>query len=324
MTKVQVLIVLILFMYIGLYVKNFKWYFYSNNVLFVQPIWGIGNRLRVIRKAYELSKLLNRRLVLIETNDAFFDYHSMKSLFKIKKIEFITIKQFEKLKQSSITTITNLDQKCETEINVHNLLQIRTQLYTQSCDIYNDDLLQARSFYVDIKSVFNDKIYRQTNIRQHFKHNPRITSCSKVVGVHVRQGSIADYKFGNFFGKWDNRDESMCPFFPQFYDESRNLSATHPSAPPIEKYIQCMREYDESVVFFVCSDRIGTLLYLYQLFPGRVVINPLTLPDDKPNSKYALQDFLMLSKCDEMIVTQIGSFSTEASFIRNIPIYQIS
>ena len=310
-------------MCIGLYVKESKWYLHNNNVLFVQPMWGIGNRLRVIRKAYELSKVLNRRLVLIESNDAFFDYPSMKRLFKITRIDFITEKQFKKLKQSSLTTITNLDKKCETEVDIHNLLQTRTQLYTQSCDIYNDDLLEARSFYVDINSVFNDKTYRQTDIRQHFKHNPRMKNCNKVVGVHVRQGSIADYKNGNFFGEWDNRDESMCPFFPQFYDESRNLSATHPSAPPIEKYIQQMRDYDESVMFFVCSDRIGTLLYLYQIFPGRVVMNPLTLPDDKPNSKYALQDFLMLSKCDELIVTQIGSFSTEASFIRNIPMFQI-
>ena len=323
MTKIQLFIGLILFMCIVLHIIESRWYLHSDNVLFVQPMWGIGNRLRVIRKAYELSKLLNRRLVIIETNDAFFDCPSMKRLFKISKIDFITENEFKKLKKNSLTTITNLDQKCETEVDVQNLLQTHTQLYTQSCDIYNDDLKQARSFYLDIKSVFNDKAYRQTDIRHYFKHNIRIKSCSKVVGVHVRQGSVADYKYGNFFGKWDNQDDSMCPYFPQFYDESRNLSATHPRAPPIEKYIQQMRDYDESVVFFVCADRIGTLLYLYQLFPGRVVINPLTLPDDKPNSKYALQDFLMLSKCDELIVTQIGSFSTEASFIRNIPMYQI-
>ena len=62
-------------------------------------------------KAYELSKVLNRRLVLIESNDAFFDYPSMKRLFKITRIDFITEKQFKKLKQSSLTTITNLDKK---------------------------------------------------------------------------------------------------------------------------------------------------------------------------------------------------------------------
>lgn len=314
---------LILLVSIGLYIQKSKWYLHRNDVLFVQPMWGIGNRLRVIRKAYELSKLLHRRLVLIEKNDAGFDDPSMKRLFQITNIDFIAEKEFNKFKQTSLTTITNLDHRCEAEVDIQNLRQIRTQLYINSCDIYNDDLIQARSFYVDIKSIFNDKAYQKTDIRHHFRHNPRIKSCSKVVGVHVRQGSIADYKYGNFFGKWDNQDDSMCPYFPQFADESRNLSATHPSAPPIEKYIQQMRNYDDSVVFFVCADRIGTLLYLHQRFPGRVIMNPLILPDDKPNSKYGLQDFLMLSKCDELIVSQIGSFSTEASFIRNIHMYPI-
>lgn len=309
-----VIIVLLMFTYL----YESKYYLHRNDILFVQPMWGIGNRLRVIRKAYELSNILDRRLVIIERQDMFFDYQSMKRLFKITNMDFITEAQFNKIRKGSMTNITNIDQKCETHVDIHNLLQTKSQLYTETCDIYNDDLYTARSFYTNVRSIFNNDAYRKFDIKKYFKKN-----CSKVVGVHIRQGSIADYTNGNFFGEWDNRDKTMCPYFPQFENESQNLSATHPKAPPIEKYIQKMREYDESVMFFICSDRIGTLLYIHQLFPGRVVMNPLTLPDNKPNSKVALQDFFMLSKCDELVVTQIGSFSTESSFIRNIPMIQI-
>ena len=236
----------------------------GNDILYVEPMWGIGNRLRVIRKAYALCKHLNRRLVIVDEKDHGFDHESMKELFEIHDICFISREHFEdiKRKQNDMFHIQNLDKRCETKIELKDLTNINTALYSKSCDIYNQSLDEDNTFYKDVKSVFNNKAYHNVSIHDHFKKN----NGTKVVGVHIRQGSVADYVFGNFFGKWENSNKAMSPYFPQFKKKDMNLSTTHPKAKPLEEYIDAMRKYDPSVMFFICADRIGTLIYLYQIF----------------------------------------------------------
>lgn len=323
MNRIVVLIIILVYLTILLWMKQHNMYC-SHDILFVEPMWGLGNRLRVIRKAYALCNLLNRRLVIIHGIDDGFDHPDIKHLFKMKNINCISREEFERIKsrQCQLFTINNLEQRCESHVDIVELKTINTALYTNSCDIYNADIDKDTSFYRDVSSVFNNKDYRRS-IRQDFKQVKNIETCSKIVGVHIRQGSVADYIYGNFFGHWDNKDLTMQPFFPQFEDKSKNLSATHPKAKPLEDYIDVMLSYDSSVMFFLCADRIGTLIYLHQIFPGRIVMNDLKLPSENPDSEYGLKDFLSLSKCDEIVVSKVGSFSEEASKVRNVPIIKI-
>lgn len=301
----------------------------KDNLLLLKPMWGLGNRLRTIRKGYALSKHLGRELVIVERRDEGFDHQSMKELFGIDGIVCLSqeeFKAFQKYKdnQGVFHKIRRDGKICNTNINmdvVYNLNKNKENiLYFKSCGlnfdkefafIYND-----YSFYKDVKTYLTTDT---KTIHKHFDISPS----TKIVGIHIRQGNIADYIKGNFFGIWDNSDKTMKPFFPQFADKSKNLSAYHPKAPPIEYFMNIMNKYDSSVKFFICSDRTGVLLYLYQKYPGRILMNPLIMQNDLPNSSYGFQDFLMLSKCDEIIATGIGSFSTEAYKIRNVPIKRV-
>lgn len=299
-------------------------------MLFVKPIWGIGNRLRVLRKAFALSNILNRRLVVVESNDTFFDYKSMKELFGIDDLDFISTDEYDDIKlkhHDDIYYIKRDENSCETgdHLNIQQLSKTKNKMLSldATCDVLNDELNEDNDFYKLVPSVFNDYEYEKITIRQRFSRNPFIKGAGKIVGVHIRQGSIADYVNGNFFGTWNNSDKTNYPLFPQFKDRRKNLSAYHPSAASIEDFIEAMNRYDKSTMFFICSDRIGTLLYLYQKFPNRILMNPLVMPNKKPNSRVALQDLLTLSKCDEIIISGIGSFSFEASMIRKVPIINI-
>jgi len=262
--------------------------------------------------------------------DEFFDYPSMKELFAINKgIEFIDEQRYIRLLQGGNAHIVrDTKSRCEIEINqVRELSTVNKPLVVErgACDLFLiDDLDKSNSFYKEVGSVFNNHEYNKVSIKQAFSTRyPHVHRASKIVGVHIRQGSVADYVFGNFFGAWKNSDITKYPIFPQFKDSSKNLSAYKSNAPPIETFIDAMKAYEASVMFFVCADRIGTLLYLYQKFPNRILMNSLVLPTKNPGTEAALSDFLMLSKCDELVVSSIGSFSVVADNIRRTPMQNI-
>tara|TARA_Y100000996_G_C22535895_1_gene648266 strand:- start:984 stop:2036 length:1053 start_codon:yes stop_codon:yes gene_type:complete len=303
--------------------------FDKNNLLILKPMWGVGNRLRTIRKGYALCKYLGRELIIVERKDEGFDHDSMKELFGIEDIIFLTNQEFklfqrDKEKKGLFQKVRRDENICNTNVNMDIVKKLNENkdnvLYFKSCGLHFDKqydyIYKNYSFYNEVKSFLTKNT---ESIQSHFNINPN----TKVVGIHIRQGSISDYIKGNFFGKWDNSDKTLKPFFPQFKDKSKNLSAYHPKAPPIEYFINIMNQYDTSVKFFICSDRTGVLLYLHQLYPDRILMNPLIIQNDLPNSLYGFKDFLMLSKCDEIIATGVGSFSTEAYKIRNIPIKRV-
>jgi hypothetical protein len=256
----------------------------------------------------------------------------MQKLFAIdkKEVNFIDEVRYNHLLQDPRTHLVNdPNPRCEIEIkNLRELSTVKNKhmvVARSACDLFlNDTLKQDNTFYKEVGSVFNNTAYKSVSVKEAFSSQyPHVHTASKIVGVHIRQGSVTDYVFGNFFGAWENSDTTNSPIFPQFKDACKNLSAYHKNAPPIETFIDAMNEYDESVMFFVCADRIGTLLYLYQKFPNRILLNPLVLPTERPDTKAAILDFTMLSKCDELIVSSRGSFSTEASIIRRAPIQEI-
>lgn len=308
----------------------------EHNVVVLKPQWGLGNRLRTIRKAYIISKLLNRRLVIVEHKDHGFDHHSIRELLELSDIKSIHESAFKmirknKLKQGLLKYIKRDIHigKCETIINdsrMHELKNTRSNvlIYFKTCDFLFEGSLQHfkfdRSFYTETPSIFTKN---KETLRSMFSQNKNIHRASRIVGIHIRQGNVNDYIKGNFFGKWDNSDMTMAPYFPQFLDQSKNLSAYHPRAPPMEYFIRLIDSYDESVIFFVCSDRIGTLIYLYQKYPNRILMNPIVLQNELPDTAYGLKDLVALSKCDEIIATGIGSFSTESAVIRNIPLKRV-
>ena len=148
---------------------------------------------------------------------------------------------------------------------------------------------------------------------------------SNVIGVHIRQGNVNDWHRGYFYGdEWNNistKEPESSPHFCCFEDSSKNLSACPSNIQHIEQYVTKMRTYPKNTSFFVCSDRIGCLVYLHQIFPNRIIMNEAIIEGKDVDTKRGFDDFICLGACSEIITSKVSSFSDEAKIIRNIKIF---
>tara|TARA_Y100000389_G_C17023409_1_gene299938 strand:- start:28 stop:495 length:468 start_codon:yes stop_codon:yes gene_type:complete len=143
------------------------------------------------------------------------------------------------------------------------------------------------------------------------------------IGVHVRQGNVNDWERGFFFNdEWKDiskRDPTSAPLMCCFKDETKNLSACTSNVTHLERYIEKMNEFPNAV-FFVCSDRPGCLLYLYQKFPNRILSNPPSVEKATIDTDSGMKDFICLSKCTTILCSKLSTFCNEASRINSIPV----
>ena len=124
------------------------------------------------------------------------------------------------------------------------------------------------------------------------------THKGNIIGVHIRQGNVNDWKRGYFFGdEWNNineREPTSSPHFCCFEDKSKNLSACPSNVQPLDVYIKKMNEYPNHM-FFICSDRTGCYLYLHQIFPNRIIMNDIYIENEHVNTSRGFVDFFCLS-----------------------------
>ena len=51
---------------------------HARPIIYIQPIWGLGNRIRTLRRTYELGRLTGRDVVLVDGPDDTFFSGSLK------------------------------------------------------------------------------------------------------------------------------------------------------------------------------------------------------------------------------------------------------
>jgi hypothetical protein len=140
-------------------------------------------------------------------------------------------------------------------------------------------------------------------------------SNNSTIGLHIRQGSVSDWHFGNFFGAWkDDKLENpdMEPHFCCFANKNKNLSSCPGNETVIDFFMDAMDLEPSDVKFFVASDRTGCTLYLHQHYPNRISTNGIKIHDSKPDTFYGFMDWYCLAMCNNLIVSQVSSFSYEA------------
>tara|TARA_Y100000389_G_C17470688_1_gene530392 strand:+ start:2471 stop:3430 length:960 start_codon:yes stop_codon:yes gene_type:complete len=292
----------------------------NNNVMFIKPMWGIGNRLRTIRKLIPVAKYTNRRIILIEHEDDGLQKITMKKLFGIP---FLHIPMYLFILIYSRTCVTiKYNVECTLKYDIQEIVDksVGRNVLMIGCEVnINKINMEDRSLY-DIWNPYKDN-NTNTLINQIKSHN------GKVIGVHIRQGNINDWERGYFFSEeWrgiKDKEPESAPHFCCYEDKSKNLSACTSNVQGLEGFIREMKKYPKDVKFFICSDRTGCMLHLYQLFPQRIISNSVDIETPKLDIYKGMQDFLALSECDEIIVTNVSSFSKEASMIRNIPVRRI-
>ena len=291
----------------------------SQKRLFIAPMWGIGNRLRTIRNAYTLSQILNRELVIVEQYDKYFDAN-MRDLWHFP-FPHVSLKAIENRIGNDMVDVP-MDYACTVKARPDDLkAHAHSDVFMKACELLIED------------TPSNNDLYALSQYQIPLKYKSLIefviANSAKMVGIHVRQGSVIDWKSGYFFSDdWDDistREPESAPYFCCHEDRSKNLSACSSThwLQPIEKYIAKMRSYPPDTKFYVASDRVGCAIYLYQTFPGRIFMNDIKLEDGFVHVERDYVDFYCLSMCTEIVVSKVSSFSDEARRVRDIPIVYV-
>ncbi len=283
--------------------------------LFVRGMWGLANHLRTYNTAYDLAQELGRKLVIVNNRDFAFYQVDFADYAVLKgdglDVQFISADELDNTLSVSHKVVIYNQQDCTMynspsewdDINHHDDIVIN------ACGLIPYDGLPITDrFYKALMP--NDKVISMIKPVM-----DRIIQCrandQRVVGVHIRQGSIKDYETGYFFGPWEN-SQKHAPAMCCFEDTIKNVCACPKAAPGIEGFQRAMKNHKDAV-FFICSDRPGCVLYLEQEYSGKLIFNPNALRiEHDVDTVSAFCDWYCLSQCDHLILTGVSSFSTEA------------
>lgn len=268
--------------------------------VYVQPMWGIGNRLRTIRVAYDLAKELHVPLILVERKDTFLS-KSIQELMHLPVAR--TVRRWQ---VPFCVTHVRTPRSCVTTRPLDAFKASAGPFLITSCGLEVPGLADSGEFYKHVRIL--PDVLRLLAPLEHV--------LSSSVGVHIRQGTPTDYKKGYFFGAWPNHHKT-----PPTECCEAATSHTHlcpDAACPLEKYVDAMRAYPATTTFFVAGDRPGCIRTLKRLFPGQIVHFPT---DDELNldSRLGLRDFVALSRCRELLVSRVSSFAHEAAQVNGTP-----
>lgn len=289
----------------------------TNKQIVIIPMWGLCNRLRTIRVAHDLCKVLGRSLSVVDVDNDDGEFKTMfsgrlRDLFQSPLISFI-----DKVPQQGHKLTYNAEADCSLIKSLQDFENLDDEpiIIIEACGLVVKGLTETNSFYKSISPSVKvmERIY---GVLHRVKRE-------NVIGVHVRQGNISDYNKGNFFGKWDkdNTKPQTLPITCCRSDENKNESPCPKNAPPIEQFATKMKTFDTSS-FFVCSDRPGCYDDLQQMFPGRIINNPAEI-EHEAKAFNAFCDWFCLSNCSKIIVTSISSFSGEAAKMNNVEVIQL-
>ena len=271
--------------------------------LYVRAFWGIGNRLRTLRVAYDLARELGRPLVLVEELDS----GCSARLSDMLDLPVARVLPHRRHVPRCATRLRfNAPTGCGLHLPLDAFRAIPGDIFIEACELRVEGLADSRAFYrhVRLKPRLRDALA---------PFSARLRSC---VGVHIRQGSISDYRQGNFFGAWDNSSPEEPVGCCVAGSETPTLCPS--SAPKLDSFVDGMKRYPEGTAFFVASDRPGCIQRLHAEVPGRILHLPLRV-ERKLDTFRGMCDFLALSACRELLVTRVSSFSEEASVVRGIP-----
>lgn len=266
-------------------------------IIYIQPIWGLGNRIRTLRHTYELGRLTGRDVVLVDGPDDTFFSGSLKEhlhldMESIRYEDFFNI-EFEKEIPASRTS------KCEITVSIDEITSVKGNIYISgACHVF------CKEHDLDTNHMWS----------MHKFYKPQ----TDIVGIHIRQGSLTDYAYKNFFGEW-NTEESRKggePYYCCFENKNNNFSSCPSNIQNFEAFEHIMRNYPSSQKFIVVSDRPGCVIEMHKRFPGQIMEQTIRIGRET-DMESTCNDWINLATCKEIIISNISSFSYEASRVYN-------
>lgn len=276
---------------------------FGKRKIYVRPIWGLGNRIRTLRHCFELGKKTARDVILVDQHDDTFFIGSLKDTLKLTLPSVHASSAFDYDKK-----IYPDDGRCELFLTSEQIKEIAEF----NGDVYIDGVCHIQS---------NENL----DTREMWKMHPFHMNQNNLVGVHIRQGSLADYEYKNFFGEWQTKESRLPgpPYYCCFKDKSKNTSSCPSNIQHLDDFVDAMKSYGPSQNFCVVTDRPGCSIEIHRLFPGQIQDMTVFISQNT-DAQTAANDWSLLASCKEIIVSDISSFSYEASRVHGAKIIQLN
>ena len=273
----------------------------TQKTLYLRTMWGLANRLRTMRVALDVCRALGWRLVVVHVDDKGYEGAPPEDLFVVPGIEYA-----KAVPRGTKTIAYNVKNDCSLDMSLEKI-RIRAEGLPAVC-IYACGLKVAG---IPDESVMYETMRATPKVLEACSIALKALETTKnPVGVHIRQGSVPDFKLGYFFGKWENSDQSVMPIGCCVNDNKQKIPCPE-NAPIAERFVEKMKAMPKDAIFFVCSDRPGCIEYLEDVFPGRIATNAWV--DTFDNDAFgAFCDWYCLSMCSTLILSGTSSFSREA------------
>ena len=280
--------------------------------LFLKPQWGLGNRLRTMSGAFTVAKRLNARcLVLWEKNDHFPQH--IEELY------------------SNIPITTTLPHDIKTEKPGNSACEWRSTLQT----LENKLPCLISSCMFEIKDTEKDRheFYQWAQLTPTVSKwidqycNLLHTSSGSTIGLHLRQGDIADARDNHFFGQWTREKEKLViqseSDLPCCSDTNRDSPTCPSNIETIDKRLEAIKneEIDHETKIWVATDRTNCIKAFEEKLKPASVVYLGSLDFNRKNAterdmRLALVDMYMLAKCNRFYGSYISSFTKEVEVIQ--------
>ena len=308
------LFILVLAIIITSFVSIFRYYFIpspyvvtpSQKTLILKPMWGLGNRLRTMSGAFTAAKRLNVRCFIFwEKND-----HFPQDITELYSNIPITTRIPDNMKIEA-----SGKGRCEWENTLENL-ENKLPCIISSCNFLIKDTDKYRhEFYqwVQLSPIVSKLIGQYSQLLD-----------NKSIGIHLRQGDIADAKDDWFFGKWSGKPKIVHSESDLVCCSNKNSNShTCPSnIDTIDKRLMDIKNenIDSKTNIWIATDRKNCIKVFEEKLKPASVIHLGSLKFNRKNStgrdmQNALVDMYMLAKCIRFYGSHISSFTDEVKVI---------
>lgn len=277
--------------------------------LYLRPQWGLGNRLRTMSGAFTVAKKMNARcLVLWDINDHFPQH--IEELY------------------SNIPLTTTLPDDIKTEA-VHNACEWKSTLQDLKQKLpclINSCLFEISDTEKDRHEFYSWAKLTPTVSNWVDTYGKELRTSEPTIGLHLRQGDIADARDNHFFGKWTEDKEKLVIKSESDLPCCSDANSDHPHCPSnietIDKRLKAIENetLTSQTKIWVATDRTNCIQYFKEkLKPASVFyLGCLDVNKKDPTERdmrLALVDMYMLAKCNRFYGSYISSFTKEVEII---------
>lgn len=281
--------------------------------IYLQPINGLGNRLRTIQSLYKLAVHTGRKLKIYWGPGEGFSTEAFDELFSTRGIdynviEFITEVEFFAARKRHLCIDAFVRQGTDYKYYVRDKEKVINTLLSKSFCLTTSSCIEfmfnSTQELKDIYSIYKyncwvSKLQPQKNILE--KIQKVVSKFDKnTIGLHIRKGDAAIGPHKNFYAV--SKDEL-------FYEHIRKHNG--------KVFIATDCKYTQEDLIRTFGDKIIT--YEDKTF----IPETITITDEKPNQADAVVDMYCLAATQKLYGTNWSTFSVISAELSGIPITKV-